>query len=81
MNHAGYRADVIRRLGPDNDREPAQLIESEEDFSAVRVRNRNWVVTQVRTRQGLERKSDCIPTTCNVPTSSMGRLSVQLYKL
>ncbi|PWF55415.1 GSU2403 family nucleotidyltransferase fold protein [Massilia glaciei] len=45
MNAAGYQIDIIRRLGPGSDREPAQLIENSEDFWAVSARNADWLLS------------------------------------
>jgi len=45
MNSAGYQVDLIRRLGPGSDREPAQLIDSGDDFWAVRARNADWLLS------------------------------------
>jgi hypothetical protein len=45
MNNAGYQVDVIRRLGPGSEQEPAQLIENAEDFWAIRARNADWLLS------------------------------------
>lgn len=45
MNNAGYQVDVIRRLGPGSDQEPAQLTNNADDFWAVRARNADWLLS------------------------------------
>jgi hypothetical protein len=45
MNNAGYQVDVIRRLGPGSDHEPAQLTNNAKDFWAVRARNADWLLS------------------------------------
>jgi hypothetical protein len=45
VNNAGYQVDIIRRLGPGSDQEPAQLTNNAEDFWAVRARNADWLLS------------------------------------
>jgi hypothetical protein len=45
VNQDGYEIDIIRRLGPGSDDEPAQLTGDEDDFWAVRARNADWLLS------------------------------------
>jgi len=45
MNDAGYRIDIVRRMGPGSDQEPAQLLDNPDDFWAVRARNTDWLLS------------------------------------
>lgn len=45
VNQDGYEIDILRRLGPGSDKEPAQLTGHEDDFWAVRARNADWLLS------------------------------------
>ncbi len=51
INKDGFEVDVLRRLGPGSDREPARLSGLEDDFWAVKARNADWLLSAPKFRQ------------------------------
>lgn len=51
INKDGYEIDILRRLGPGSEKEPAQLTGHEDDFWAVKARNADWLLSAPKFRQ------------------------------
>lgn len=51
VNQDGFEVDVLRRLGPGSEGEPAQLSGHADDFWAVKARNADWLLSAPRFRQ------------------------------
>ena len=51
INKDGFEIDILRRLGPGSDQEPAQITGHEDDFWAVKARNADWLLSAPKFRQ------------------------------
>lgn len=51
INKDGYEVDILRRMGPGSDNEPARLTEHENDFWAAKARNADWLLSAPKFRE------------------------------
>ncbi|MGV8894825.1 MAG: GSU2403 family nucleotidyltransferase fold protein [Burkholderiaceae bacterium] len=45
VNADGYEVDILRRMGPGSEKEPAQITQVEDDFWAVKAHNADWLLS------------------------------------
>ncbi len=45
VNKQGYEVDILRRMGPGSDAEPARMSAQDDDFWAVKAKNADWLLS------------------------------------